>query len=64
MKTRTELIKETIELELTLMIYKKGLHLAKRVIDVNIADPDLNDEMIEAHIEYKDYIRKNKLTDL
>jgi len=64
MKDREELILETIELERQLMVYKKGLHLAKKFIEVHRGDPDLSDEMIEANLAYRHHLVSNGLEDI
>ncbi len=61
MKSRETLMMETIELENSLMKYKKGLHLAKRFIDTHVGDSDLSSEMIEAHSAYKVFLKDNGL---
>ncbi len=61
MKSREDLIMETIELENSLMKYKKGLHLAKRFIDSHVGDTDLSSEMIEAYAAYRVFLKENGL---
>ena len=60
-KNRDDLILENIELVDIVMRFKRGLHLAKRVIDVNEDSPN-SQEAIECREVYNKYIKENDLT--
>ena len=64
MKSRDDLMMETIELERTALKFKKGLHLAKKFIDSHLADPDLSGEMMDNYSAYNDFIEENGLKEL
>lgn len=44
--------------------YKEGLRLAKKFIEAHVADPDLSDEMVEAHLSYLAFLEHYDLEDL
>ena len=44
--------------------YKEGLRLAKKFIDVHIGDPDMSNEMIDAHSNYLAFLEHYDLEDL
>lgn len=60
-KSNRALVIETIELERSLMKYKRGLHLAKKFIDSHVGDPDMNTEMIENYKAYTLFLSVHNL---